>query len=145
MDQIIMPSVNIQDIQWPLNLYTNRNPADGWEKPIAPGNPTANSPSVQQPQTVQNNLAMLIALNYMNWPFIWAAGEIGTNTINEQTLQIAEQDRNFTNEQALQIADQYRNFANETVGQMRTNQQYNQNGTMVFLNSELMGQISLLA
>jgi hypothetical protein len=123
-----IPLINSLDVIWPLDLYANLNPADGLQKPVAPGNPAANPVVAQEPETVQNNLAMLVALNDMNQPFIWAAREAGT-----------------ANEHALQIAAQDRSFADDTINRMRVTQEYNQIGAMMLVNGETSGHISLMA
>jgi hypothetical protein len=130
MDQYVISSANIQAVQWPLDLYANLNPADGWRPPALPGNPTALSPAVNQPETVQNNLSMLIALNDFNLPFLWAARESGTDAINQHAVRIAAQDINF---------------ANETINQKYASLQYVRIKAMGLLKEEPAHLISLMA
>jgi len=129
MDLYFMPPAYIRDVQWPLNLYTNLNSADDWKKPMAPGNPMASLLSSEQPQTVQNNLAMLTALSTVNWPIIRAALEMGAYTTSEQAFRINAIDRMF---------------ANDATGQMQTTQGYNERGEMVLIIGGEAGRISYL-
>ena len=129
MDLYFMPPAYIREVQGPLSLYTNLNPADDWKKPMAPENPMASLLSAEQPQTVQNNMAMLTALSTVNWPIIRAALEMGTYATSEQAFRINAIDRSF---------------ADDATGQMKTARAYNERGEMVLIIGGLEGQISYL-
>jgi hypothetical protein len=129
MDVSPISSVNYSNAQWPMDLYTDFNPADSWVMSTAPDDSGVSSVDTL-PALPQNNLAMLIALDYLNQPFIWANSDNGTTITNFLSLHLASQER-----------DQANNSGNK----MQSIQSYLQTNIRKPRNNELTDNFSILA
>ncbi len=119
MDPQAFQLAYFEDVQWPLDLYTELNVLDETANTAEAESLAAGLNANQQPPTVRNDLAMLMALNEMSVPLMWSATSPQSGSVNEQAIQNYGQDLNV--------------LEGDVINQMQINQQYDQMGLIALV------------